>query len=298
VKIRIGFGTGARTGVETQESFRLLVDELERLRFDSLWVSERLAGPGPDPVVAMSMAAARTERLKFGMSVMVLPGRNPVVTAKELASLDVLSGGRLVPAFGLGAPQLAEHQAFGVKREERAKIFDEALRLMRRLWTEDVVTHHGERFHIDDVRVLPKPLQQPLDVWLGGIAPSELRRVGRLADGWLPSFVTPDDVRAGMVTIREVAEANGRGIEDEHFGVLIPYANEPIDEEALGFLRKRRPDLKLDEMAARSVEDLAPLIERFVEVGASKFVVVPFAPMSDITAELEELASVVRPLEN
>ncbi len=298
MKIRIGFGTGARTGVETQESFRLLVDELERLRFDSLWVSERLAGPGPDPVVAMSMAAARTERLKFGMSVMVLPGRNPVVTAKELASLDVLSGGRLVPAFGLGAPQLAEHQAFGVKREERAKIFDEALRLMRRLWTEDVVTHHGERFHIDDVRVLPKPLQQPLDVWLGGIAPSELRRVGRLADGWLPSFVTPDDVRAGMVTIREVAEANGRGIEDEHFGVLIPYANEPIDEEALGFLRKRRPDLKLDEMAARSVEDLAPLIERFVEVGASKFVVVPFAPMSDITAELEELASVVRPLEN
>jgi probable F420-dependent oxidoreductase len=232
------------------------------------------------------------------MSVMVLPGRNPVVTAKELASLDVLSGGRLVPAFGLGAPQLAEHQAFGVRREERAKIFDEALGLMRRLWTEDAVTHHGERFHIDDVSVLPKPLQQPLDVWLGGIAPSELRRVGRLADGWLPSFVTPADVRAGLATIREVAEANGREIEDEHFGVLIPYANEPIDEEALGFLRKRRPDLKLDEMAARSVADLAPLIERFVEVGASKFVVVPFAPMADITAELEELAAVVRPLEN
>ena len=124
MKIRIGFGTGARTGVETQDSFRLLVDELERLRFDSLWVSERLAGPGPDPLVAMSMAAARTDRLKFGMSVMVLPGRNPVVTAKELASLDVLSGGRLVPAFGLGAPQLAEHQAFGVRREERARIFD------------------------------------------------------------------------------------------------------------------------------------------------------------------------------
>jgi len=297
VKIRIGFGTGALTGVETQESFRLLVDELERLRFDSLWVSERLAGPGPDPVVAMSMAAARTERLKFGMSVMVLPGRNPVVTAKELSSLDVLSGGRLVPAFGLGSPRLAEHQAFGVAREERAGVFDEALGLMRRLWTEDVVTHHGDRFHVDDVRLLPKPVQQPLDVWLGGIAPSELRRVGRLADGWLPSFVTPADVRAGLATIREVADAHDREIEAEHFGVLIPYVNEPIDEEALGFLRKDRPDLNIGEMVARSAQDLAPLIERFVAVGASKFVVVPFAPMADITAELEELSAVVRPLE-
>jgi probable F420-dependent oxidoreductase len=246
----------------------------------------------------MSIAAARTDRLKFGMSVMVLPGRNPVVTAKELASLDVLSGGRLVPAFGLGAPQLAEHQAFGVRREERAKIFDEALTLMRRLWTEDVVTHHGDRFHIDEVRVLPKPLQQPMDVWLGGIAPSELRRVGRLADGWLPSFVTPADVEAGIATVRQVAEAHDRAIDPEHFGVLIPYANEPIDEEALGFLRQRRPDLNLGDMVAMSPQDLGPLVERFVAIGASKFVVVPFAPMEDITAELEELSSVVRPLEN
>lgn len=298
MKIRIGFGTGARTGVDTQESYRLLVDELERLRFDSLWVSERLSGPGPDPLVAMSIAAARTDRLKFGMSVMVLPGRNPVVTAKELASLDVLSGGRLVPAFGLGAPQLAEHQAFGVQRGERAKIFDEALRLMRRLWTEESVTHHGERFQVDDVRVLPKPLQQPMDVWLGGIAASELRRVGRLADGWLPSFVTPADVAAGLLTIREVTEAHDREIDAEHYGVLIPYANAPIDDQVLEFLKLRRPEIDPTEMVAMSLAELPVMIERFVAVGASKFVVVPFAPMTDITAELEALADVVRPLEN
>ena len=298
MKIRIGFGTGARTGVDTQESYRLLVDELERLRFDSLWVSERLSGPGPDPLVAMSIAAARTDRLKFGMSVMVLPGRNPVVTAKELASLDVLSGGRLVPAFGLGAPQLAEHQAFGVRREDRAKIFDEALGLMRRLWTEETVSHHGDRFHIDDVRVLPKPLQQPMDVWLGGIAPSELRRVGRLADGWLPSFVTPDDVAAGLLTIREVAEAHDREIDVEHYGVLIPYANAPVDDQVLEFLRLRRPEIDPTEIVAMSLAELAPLIERFVAVGASKFVVVPFARVTDITSDLEALSAVVRPLEN
>jgi probable F420-dependent oxidoreductase len=298
VKVRIGFGTGARSGVEDQASFRRMVDELERLRFDSLWVSERLAGPGPDPTVAMSMAAARTDRLKFGMSVMVLPGRNPVVLAKELASLDVLSGGRLVPAFGLGAPQLAEHQAFGVRREDRAKIFDEALGLMRRIWTEDVVTHHGSFFSVDDVTVLPKPLQKPLDVWLGGVAPSELRRVGRLADGWLPSFVTVDDVRAGMATVREVAATHEREIDPEHFGVLIPYGNAPIDDEVMAFVTARRPDTDPNEIVARDLDRLVTMIEQFVAVGATKFVAVPFAPIVDIEAELGALADVVRPLEN
>lgn len=297
MKIRVGFGLGARTGVDDQTRYRLLVDELERLRFDSLWISERLAGPGPDPTVAMSIAVARTDRLKVGMSVMVLPGRNPVILAKELASLDVLSGGRLLPAFGLGAPQLAEHQAFGVRREDRAGVFDEALGLMRQLWSGETITHHGVHFDVENVRVLPLPHQQPLDVWLGGIAPSELRRVGRLADGWLPSFVTPDDVAVGIGTVNEVAASHGREIEAEHFGVLVPYANGPIDERVVGFLHDRRPDVDPRDLVASSPAGLVGLIERYVAVGASKFVAVPFAPLGDITAALEELAAVVRPLE-
>jgi probable F420-dependent oxidoreductase len=294
----VGFGLGARTGVEDQGRFRLLVDELERLRFDSLWVSERIGAPGPDPMVAMSIAAARTERLKFGPAVMVLPGRNPVVLAKQHASLDQLSGGRLLPAFGLGVASTPEHQAFGVRREERARIFDEALGLMRRLWTEDDVTHHGERFHVEGVTIRPKPLQQPLEVWMGGIAPSELKRVGRLADGWLPSFVTPADVEAGIATVQQVAAEHDRAIDPEHFGVLIPYAGEPIDERVLGFLAARRPDVEdPSQLVAPSLEALAATVQRYVDVGASKFVAVPFGPLGDVTAELEALADVVRPLE-
>jgi probable F420-dependent oxidoreductase len=294
----VGFGLGARTGVEDQGRFRLLVDELERLRFDSLWVSERIGAPGPDPMVAMSIAAARTERLKFGPAVMVLPGRNPVVLAKQHASLDQLSGGRLLPAFGLGVASTPEHQAFGVRREERARIFDEALGLMRRLWTEDDVTHHGERFHVEGVTIRPKPLQQPLEVWMGGIAPSELRRVGRLADGWLPSFVTTADVEAGIATVQQVAAEHDRAIDPEHFGVLIPYAGEPIDERVLGFLAARRPDVEdPSQLVAPSLEALAATVQRYVDVGASKFVAVPFGPLGDVTAELEALADVVRPLE-
>ena len=249
-------------------------------------------------MVAMSIAAARTERLKFGAAVMVLPGRNPVVTAKEHASLDVLSGGRLVPAFGLGVANTAEHQAFGVQRADRASIFNESLALIRRLWTEAHVTHHGTWFNVEDVTVRPKPAQSPFDVWMGGVAPSELKRVGRLADGWLPSFVTPADVEVKMAEVRRVAAEHDREIDPEHFGVLIPYANAPIDDTVLGFVSARNPDAAPTDIIAPSLDALVGLIQRHISVGASKFVVVPFAPLTDITAELEELAATVLPLEN
>src|SRR5262249_17390354 len=133
VKVRIGFGGGARSG-DRVDGFAELVDGLEANGFDSLWCSERAAGPIPDPVVALTVPAGRPRRLKLGTSVQVLPGRNPLLLAKQWASLDVLSGGRALPAFGLGVVDPGEQQAFGVARTERASWFDEALPLVRRLW--------------------------------------------------------------------------------------------------------------------------------------------------------------------
>ena len=209
MKVRIGFGFGVRTKLN-DSGFAEVVDALEALRFDSLWLSERIGGDAPDPLVAMSFAAGRTQRLKFGMSVMVLPGRNPIVLAKELATLDRLSNGRLLPAFGLGVADPHEQQAFGVERGARAKMFDEALAVLRGCWSAEPLTHHGEHFHYDNLQVRPKPLQHHVDVWLGGIAPSELRRVGRLADGWLPSFVTPDDAARGREIEMNLIEDQSR----------------------------------------------------------------------------------------
>jgi probable F420-dependent oxidoreductase len=277
MKVRIGFGFGTRT-LLNDEGFATVVDALERLRFDSLWLSERIGGEAPDPLVAMSFAAGRTTRLKFGMSVMVLPGRNPIVLAKELATLDRLSNGRLLPAFGLGVADPHEQQAFGVAREERAKRFDEALAVMRGAWAEGTLTHHGSFFDYDDLRVLPKPRQEHLDVWLGGIAPSELRRVGRLADGWLPSFVTPDDAARGRATIEGVLAEHGRSIDDDHYGALIPYAADgaTVPPAVLAGLAARRTDLP-DPSVLVPVgwQALLDLIDRFVAVGTTKFVVVP-----------------------
>ena len=171
MKVRVGFGLGVAANVDAA-GFVTLVDDLERLGFDSLWLSERATGPAPDPLVALAVAAGRTRKLKLGTSVQVLPGRNPVLLAKEWASLDRLSAGRTLPAFGLGVVSAAEQQAFGVTRQERAPWFDEALPLIRRFWTEDHVDHEGARFTYHDLTVLPKPVQQPPDVWRGGRASS------------------------------------------------------------------------------------------------------------------------------
>ncbi len=299
MKIRIGYGLGTRNATNDQERIRQLDDSLERNRFDSLWLSERITGDCPDPLVGMAYAMARTDHLKVGMSVMVLPGRNPVVLAKSLASLDRLSGGRLLPAFGLGVADSAEHQAFGVDRKDRGGWFNEALPLLRRLWTEDRVSHEGKRFTIRDVTIRPKPIQEPLEVWLGGISPLELRRVGRLADGWLPSFCTPAQVADARTVIEEVAAEHDREIEDEHFGALIPYraTNTEIPEAMQVVLNKRNPDADPGEVIPTR-DELEKVVGRFVDVGFSKFVLIPTVEPDDWDVELDEIATLVKPLEN
>ncbi|MGB5758512.1 MAG: LLM class flavin-dependent oxidoreductase [Acidimicrobiales bacterium] len=299
MKIRIGYGLGTRNATNDQDRFVQLVDGLERNAFDSLWLSERLSGDCPDPLVGMAFAVARTTKLKVGMSVMVLPGRNPVVLAKSLASLDRLSGGRLLPAFGLGVADSAEHQAFGVDRRQRGAWFNEALPLMRRLWTEDHVSHTGKRFQVADVTIKPKPLQEPLEVWLGGIAPLELKRVGRHGDGWLPSFCTPAQVAEARTVIEQVAKEHDREIEDEHYGALIPYraTNSAIPEAMQVVINKRNPDAEPEDIIPAK-DQIEKVIRRFVDQGFSKFVMIPTVEPDDWDAELDELASIVKPLEN
>lgn len=298
MKIRIGFGLGTRTLTNHHETFDPFLDALEECGFDSLWLSERIGGEAPDPMVGMAYAAGRTKNIKFGTSVMVLPGRNPVLVAKEFASLDRLSGGRVLPAFGLGVRDAHEQMAFGVERKERAAWFDEALPLIRRIWTEESVTHHGERFHYDDLRVEPRPLQQSIDVWLGGAAPAELRRVGRLADGWLPSFCTPEIAADGWATVNEVAAQHERAIEDDHFGVLVPYTHGELTAPTIELLRRRAPDADPSDVIPTGWDGLRTQIEKFIEVGASKFVPVLVGEPDDWTGELHGVADAVLSLEN
>ena len=299
MKIRIGYGLGTRNATNDQERFDQLVDGLERHGFDSLWLSERITGDCPDPIVGMAYACGRTKNLKVGMSVMVVPGRNPVVLAKSIASLDRMSGGRLLPAFGLGAANSAEHQAFGVNRKERGGWFNEAMPLMKRLWTEDRVTHEGKRFTIEDVTVRPKPIQEPLEVWLGGIAPLELKRIGRHAHGWLPSFCTPKQVAEARITIDQVAAEHDRKIDEDHFGALIPYRENgaEVPEATATVIQTRNPDADVDQIIPTK-DGLPAAITGFIDEGFTKFVIIPATEPDDWDAELDEVAAIVKPLEN
>src|SRR4051812_43177997 len=271
--VRVAFGLGAGASLVDTGRYGELVDQLEDGGWDSLWLSERINGPAPDPLIALAMAAGRTKRLKLGTSVLVVPGRNPVLLAKELATLDRLSGGRMLPAVGLGAPDPLEHQAFGVAREERAALFDEILPLLRELWTGKPVHHDGPRFHLDGVCIEPTPIQDPYDVWLGGIAPSELRRVGRLGDGWLPSFVSPDDAAAARPAVEEAAAAAGRHLDDEHWGALVLYAPGGMPERFRAGLEKRRPGVDPRTVMPDSLDGLRSMLQAFAERGFTKFVV-------------------------
>lgn len=297
MKVRIGIGLGTHTLAGTAETFVPFVRRAEEVGFDSLWLSERLTGDAPDPLVALGVAAGCTTRLKLGTGVLVVPGRNPVVLAKEMASLDALSGGRFLPAVGLGQPSSVEHRAFGVERGERAAWLDEALPLLRRLWTEDDVHHTGERFEVEGVTVRPRPVQAPIEVWLGGRARSELRRCGRLGDGWLASFTTPDEVRSGWDLVNATAAEHARAIDPEHLGVIVAYARDRVPERVGALLRARDAGVGADEVVPVGIDALRERIAAFTEVGASKFVVIPIEEPDDWDAELIEVAEAVLSLE-
>lgn len=296
MKVRIGYGLGTRASSDP-DRFAALVTGLERHRFDSLWLSERVTGDCPDPIVGLGVAVGLTAKLKLGFSVLVVPGRNPMLLAKELATLDRLSRGRLLPAFGLGVVEPGEQQAFGVARGDRAKLFDEVLPLLRRFWDGETVDHDGPFHRYERALVRPTPLQQPLEIWLGGIAPSELRRCGRLGDGWLPSFCTPDDLREGIAAIEVHAADADRKIDTEHFGALVPYCDGPIPEVVVAAIAQRRPGVDPSRVIASGLDGLRTMLGEHIDVGGSKFVVVPVIEPDDWDTHLAEVADAVVPLQ-
>ncbi len=296
MKVRIGYGFGTQRGFDSAQ-FMAMVDALDELEFDSLWLSERITADAPDPIIGLAVAAGRSTRLKLGTSVQVLPGRNPALLAKELATLDVLSDGRFLPAFGLGIAHPAEQQAFGIDRKQRAAYFEEALPLLRRFWMEDDVDHAGDRFQYQGLTVRPKPVQQPPDIWLGGRGPIELRRVGRLADGWLASFSLPDECAAGRRAIEASAAEHQRTIDPEHFGAMILYSPGPLPDPVARLIGTRSPDVDPAVLVPSTLDALEHRIEEYVDAGFSKLVLVPLHQPEDWTEELRPIAARVQPLQ-
>jgi probable F420-dependent oxidoreductase len=302
VKVRIGIGSiplvgGPGPGPELAE----LVDELEARGVDSLWLADQASAPSIDPLIGMGFAVSRTRTLKVGSGVIVLPGRNPALIAAQLASLAALAPKRILPAFGVRPAIASERQLFPAPDEGRAALFDESLAVVRRLLAEPRVTHRGRFFHLDDASVAPLP-PRPLDIWLGGRAPAGLRRVGRLADGWLGSFVTPDEAADARAQIERAAAEAGREIEDEHYGtniaVVPPGASEADGAAARERITRVRPDLDPDVLMPQGWDAARDLVRRFVDAGLTKFVVRPAGRVTEWGGFLDQFDAKLRPLED
>jgi probable F420-dependent oxidoreductase len=271
LKVRIGVSLAGDHSTDGA-SFAERVDELEELGIDSLWLSELVYSPLVDPFIGMAYALSRTTALKVGTGVAVLPGRSPILVAKQLASLARLAPKRVLPVFGLSPARPAERVAFPVPKGQRGAVFDESLEVLRRLLREPSVTFHGDFFDVEEATI-GEPPQPPLDIWLGGSAPAGLRRIGRYADGWLASFITPDEAAAGVDAIKAAAAEAGRQIDPDHYGISVPVAFGELPEQLVTFIRMRRADVPLESLIPQGWDQAQQLIGRYVEAGLSKFVV-------------------------
>jgi probable F420-dependent oxidoreductase len=300
IRVGIQFG-GWPLGEVSGRRFFDFVDRVEQLGFDSLWFADRVISTSPTlgSFSALGAVAARTSRMKFGNSVLVLPTRHPVEVAKEIATIDLLSGGRMLPAFGLGTDDEREYEAAGISKAERADRTDEAVGLLRRLWTEDHVNHTGRYYRLTDVSVTPKPVQPCPPIWFGGRSLPAYRRAGRLGDGWMASSITPEEVSGGIASIKVAALEADRELEPDHYGVILNVRvadNREAAEQNLPAVTRPRAGLALTEYSALGTpNDCIRMVRRYIDAGASKFVMRPLCGADELDEQLEILAREVVP---
>lgn len=293
MKIRFGVGIGAETPAD---GLAAIVDHLDSSGVDSLWFSELVYTEAADPFIGMAYALGRTSRLKVGTSVAILPGRHPVLVAKQLASLAAVAPKRVLPVFGLQSAIPAEREIFAVPPGKRGAVFDESLELLRAVLAAPAVDFDGRYFTVHDAAVAPRPAQ-PLDIWLGGSAPAALRRIGRFGDGWLGSFLTPEEARAGRETIERAARDAGRRIEPDHFGISLAVADGELTASMVEAVHSRRPDVDPAELIAPDWPALHRRLDGYVDAGLTKFVIHP-ASTVPMDAFIERFVAELLPREN
>jgi probable F420-dependent oxidoreductase len=269
------------------DSFWRWIDLCEAGGVDSIWQSDRLIGTAPvlESLSAMAALAGRTRRLRFGMNVVSLAFRDPVLLAKQCATIDYLSNGRLLPAFGIGSPVGAEWKALGIDTAARGRKADEALEIIRRLWSEDEVSFEG-RFHkLKGASIAPKPVQPDLPMWIGGSSDAAIRRTARFGTGWQSGVETPEEAGRVIAAIKAALVETGRAIDEDHYGVNVPFrfgsADDPGIRRAMDAYRNYSGR---DPAQYFTVGDATLMLDRiaaYIENGAYKFVFRPAASGDD-----------------
>jgi len=278
------------------------VDMCEAGGVDSLWQTDRIISSEPilECMVSMAALAGRTRRLKFGVNVVSLALRDPVLVAKQCATIDVLSHGRLLPAFGIGSPRAPEWAALHLDTSTRGRKTDEGLEIIGRLWREDSVDFAGAHYHLTGASISPKPVQAQLPMWIGGSSAAAVRRTARYGTGWQAGPETPAEARGIVAAIRAASAELGRPIEDDHYGAGFPFyfgqARGPQLQRALDAYRRRTGRDAEGYFAIGNADTILGRIGEYVEAGVSKFVLRPLgADGGEIIEQTRRLIAEVLP---
>jgi probable F420-dependent oxidoreductase len=271
-------------------------EALEASGFDGIWLSDLPVAPVLDPVLGLALAAGRTRRLRLGANIVPL-GRNPFLLAKQLAQLDQLSHGRLLLSFVTGLGQPGEREALSLEGARRGEVLEEVLELVRAWWSGKSVSHHSERWAFTELPSPGRPIQDPLEVWLGGRGPKASDRVGRIADGWLGAQLAPRETEAARRQIQEAAGRAGREVDPEHFGLSIAYSHGEPSSDVLRTVAARRGDIDPRELVPVGATGLRTFLRGCLDAGLSKFVVRPAEPVVSWAEEAAWLSEAILDLQ-
>lgn len=272
--INAGLGAG-RFPFRNVDNYWRWVELCEQSELDSIWHSDRILSESAF-VECMSMMAAlagATKRIKFGMNSAVLSFRDPIMLAKQCATIDYISNGRLLPSFGIGGPGAAEFASGAFEGSARGKRANEALEVMTRLWSEDHAHYDGEFFKFTDVSINPKPAQRNFPVWIGGNSAAAQMRTAKYGTGWLGGLSSVDAVAATVSGIKDALKVTGRQIADDHYGATFVFRfAEPAEKANIVV-----PEVFKALSVVGDAGDILGLIDRYTAVGISKFVAIPLA---------------------
>ena len=278
------------------------VDLCEAGGVDSLWQTDRLVSRQPilECMAAMAALAGRTRRLRFGMNVVSLALRDPVLLAKQCATIDVLSEGRLLPGFGIGSPLGPEWEALDIDTKTRGRRTDESLQIIARLWREDSVDFEGKHYRLRAAAISPKPVQPDLPMWIGGSSEAAIRRTARYGTGWQSGAELPADVGKVVAAIKKAAAEAGRVIDEDHYGAAFPfYFGSPGDgilSAAMAAYEKRTGRDPARYFAIGDEKVILDRVAEYAAVGVEKFILRPVGPDGDaIIGQTRKLIEKVLP---
>ena len=278
------------------------VDLCDNGGVDSIWQSDRIISKDEnlECMSVMAALAGATKKIKFGMNVASLGLRDPVITAKACATIDVLSGGRLLPAFGVGSAISRDYVATGTPTKGRGKRTAEGLEILSRLWSEETVTMEGTYYQLNEASISPRPIQQPMPLWVGGSAKQAIERTARWGTGWQAGIDSADQVGPIIEGIKTRTAELGRQIDEDHYGAGFGFRfgtpDEPIIQRYNELLTKRLGRDPKGFTAIGGTDEIMRLISDFRKAGVHKFILRPIASgTTDMMAQTERLIAEVLP---